>query len=82
MGALPFKVRSAQRAHDDEFSMSLPAQVIDEAALVGFFPDRQAWTRSTPGFEDFGTRPRPRTDPFEKVQDQWLYGVRHRNLRR
>ena len=59
--------------------MPLLVKVIDEAALVGFFPDRQTRTRSAPGFEDFGIRPRPEADPFKEVQDQWFYGVRHRN---
>jgi len=67
----------------DRYQRRLPLlmNAIDEASLVGLFPDGQTRTRRAPSVEDFGIRARMWTDPFKEVQDQRLYWVRHRYLR-
>jgi hypothetical protein len=48
---------------------------LDEATLIGGLPHWKAWAGGAPCIDDFRIRPWPRTDPFEKIENQRLDGV-------
>jgi hypothetical protein len=54
--------------------------LLDEPSFIGFFPYGKARAGRSPGVNDFSVCPRVRADPFEQVEDERLYGVRHGNL--
>ena len=72
LAVLP-KVLSSQGGHRHVSSATLLVAMFNEAALVGLLPNREPGTRSAPGFDDFGVRPRVGTNPFQQVEDQGVY---------
>ena len=53
----------------------------DIATGIGLLPHREAWARGAPSLDDLRVRPGLGADPFEKVDDQGVNGIRHRHLR-
>jgi hypothetical protein len=43
---------------------------LDEAAFIGFFPDRESRTGRTPGLHDLLIVPPFGADPFKEIEDQ------------
>ena len=80
--SLPLRLQLRHTQWGEGYTCRLPllVKVINEAAIVGFFPNGQPWTGSAPGFENVGVRARMWADPLKEVQNQWLYGVRHSYL--
>jgi hypothetical protein len=54
--------------------------MVEEATLIGFLPHWESRARGAPGFDDLGVRSRVGTNPFQQVEDQSVYWVRHGNL--
>jgi len=51
--------------------------MLDEAALIGFFPNRKSGTGRAPSVNDLSIRPRFGADPFEKIEDQSVNRIWH-----
>ena len=56
-----------------------PERLLDETALVRFFPHRKPRARCAPRFHHFMIGPRGRTDEIEQIEDEW-FEVRHYTL--
>src|SRR5690349_6518869 len=81
LAARRFQVHRAR--HADGYTRRLPLHVkmVDEAAFVGVFPNRQARTGRAPGLDHFSIGTWMRADPFKEIEDQGVYWVGHDDLR-
>jgi hypothetical protein len=50
---------------------------LNEAAGIGFFPNRKSGTRRAPGLDDLTIRSCFGTNPFKEIEDQSLNWVWH-----
>jgi hypothetical protein len=74
------QVFSSQGGHRHVSSATLLVAMVKEASRVGLLPHREPGTRSAPGVDYFGVRPRVGANPLKQVEDQGVYCVRHGNL--
>ncbi len=78
---MPSQMRPPDGGHGDTRIASVSMTTRYEAAVVGLFPHRQAWTRGSPRLECLGVGPSVRTDPLEQVEDQRVDGLGLRAFR-
>jgi hypothetical protein len=61
---------SSQRREANEGAASLIVKSLDEAVIIGIFPNGQPRTRRAPGIHDFRIGLGLRADPVEQIEDQ------------
>ena len=52
--------------------------MLNEAACIGFFPNRKLRTRRAPSIDNLSIRSSFGTDPFEEIKDQHVNRVWHK----
>jgi len=77
MRPMPFEKLPPEWRQGDDGSAPLLISTLHEAALIGILPNGKTRARRPPRVDDFGVGSRLRADPFQKIENQSVYGVGH-----
>ena len=75
MRAMRFKELPPERRYGDKGSAALLILTLHEASVIGILPNGKARARRAPCVDDFRVGSWLRTDPFEKIENQRVYGI-------